>query len=133
MSDLGVAVSKSMKKPHRFRPGTVCLREIRKYQKSTELLMRKMPFQRLVRETTNQISVSNRAPSLPCRRPQRPTWSGCSKILTCVPYMPRGSPSCPRICSSPEELEVRGIEIMKPHFNRLVIRKKIIPFISFYT
>jgi histone H3 len=38
------------KKPHRFRPGTVALREIRKYQKSTELLIRKMPFQRLVRE-----------------------------------------------------------------------------------
>ena len=33
------------KKIHRFRPGTVALREIRKYQKSTELLIRKMPFQ----------------------------------------------------------------------------------------
>jgi len=42
MSDSMVA--KSIKKPHRFRPGTVCLREIRKYQKSTELLIRKMPF-----------------------------------------------------------------------------------------
>lgn len=37
-------------KPHRFRPGTVALREIRKYQKSTELLIRKLPFQRLVRQ-----------------------------------------------------------------------------------
>jgi histone H3 len=37
-------------KKHRYRPGTVALREIRKYQKSTELLFRKMPFQRLVRE-----------------------------------------------------------------------------------
>jgi histone H3 len=37
------------KKPHRFKPGTVALREIRKYQKSTELLIRKLPFQRLVR------------------------------------------------------------------------------------
>jgi len=36
-----------VKKPHRFRPGTVALREIRKYQKSTELLIRKLPFQRL--------------------------------------------------------------------------------------
>lgn len=44
------SVGKSVKKPHRFRPGTVCLREIRKYQKSTELLIRKLPFQRLVRE-----------------------------------------------------------------------------------
>jgi histone H3 len=39
-----------VKKPHRFRPGTVALREIRKYQKSTELMIRKAPFQRLVRE-----------------------------------------------------------------------------------
>ena len=39
-----------VKKPHRFHPGTVALREIRKYQKSTELLIRKLPFQRLVRE-----------------------------------------------------------------------------------
>jgi len=34
----------------RFRPGTVALAEIRKYQKSTDLLLRKRPFQRLVRE-----------------------------------------------------------------------------------
>ena len=39
-----------LKKVHRFRPGTVALREIRKYQKTTELLIRKLPFQRLVRE-----------------------------------------------------------------------------------
>lgn len=36
--------------PHRYRPGTVALREIRRYQKSTDLLIRKLPFQRLVRE-----------------------------------------------------------------------------------
>ncbi|KAI0375612.1 histone-fold-containing protein [Pilatotrama ljubarskyi] len=34
----------------RFRPGTVALREIRKYQKSTDLLIRKLPFSRVVRE-----------------------------------------------------------------------------------
>ncbi|GKU96817.1 hypothetical protein SLEP1_g10009 [Rubroshorea leprosula] len=39
-----------VKKPHRFKPGTVALREIRKYQKSTELLIRKLLFQSLVRE-----------------------------------------------------------------------------------
>lgn len=39
-----------VKKSHKWRPGTVALREIRKYQKSTELLLRKAPFQRLVRE-----------------------------------------------------------------------------------
>ena len=40
------------KKPHRYRPGTVALREIRKYQKSTDLLIRRLPFERLVREIT---------------------------------------------------------------------------------
>nr|XP_039331035.1 histone H3.3A-like [Saimiri boliviensis boliviensis] len=39
-----------VKKPHRHRPGTVALHEIRRYQKSTEILIRKLPFQRLVRE-----------------------------------------------------------------------------------
>ena len=33
-----------VKKPHRYRPGTVALREIRRYQKSTELLIRKVRF-----------------------------------------------------------------------------------------
>ncbi|TFY53545.1 hypothetical protein EVG20_g10065 [Dentipellis fragilis] len=41
------AVSVGVKRPHRFRPGTVALREIRRYQKSTDLLIRKLPFQRL--------------------------------------------------------------------------------------
>jgi histone H3 len=39
-----------VKKPHRYRPGTVALREIRRYQKSTEALIACLPFQRLVRE-----------------------------------------------------------------------------------
>ncbi len=39
-----------VKHHRRFRPGTVALREIRRYQKSTDLLLRKLPFQRLVRE-----------------------------------------------------------------------------------
>jgi histone H3 len=39
-----------VKKPHRYRPGTVALRQIRRYQKTTDLLIRKLPFQRLVRE-----------------------------------------------------------------------------------
>ncbi|XP_015177684.1 PREDICTED: histone H3.3-like [Polistes dominula] len=43
-------VVSDVKKPHRYRPGTVALREIRRYQKTTELLIRKLPFQRLVRE-----------------------------------------------------------------------------------
>eukprot|EP00741_Cyanophora_paradoxa_P001915 tig00000523_g1854.t1 len=45
-----------VKKPYRYRPGTVALREIRKYQKTTDLLIRKLPFQRLVREITQDIN-----------------------------------------------------------------------------
>lgn len=37
-------------KPRRYRPGKVALREIRRYQKSTDLLLRKLPFSKLVRE-----------------------------------------------------------------------------------
>ncbi len=39
-----------VKKPHRYCPGTVAIREICKYQKNTDLLIRKAPFQRLVKE-----------------------------------------------------------------------------------
>ena len=49
------APSTGVKKPHRFKPGTVALREIRKYQKSTDLLIRKLPFQRLVREIAHEF------------------------------------------------------------------------------
>ena len=43
-------VGQKKRKAQRYRPGTVALREIRRYQKSSELLIRRMPFQRLVRE-----------------------------------------------------------------------------------
>ncbi|XP_076429376.1 histone H3.3A-like [Peromyscus maniculatus bairdii] len=49
-----------VKKPHRYRPGTVALREIRHYQKSTELLIRKLPFQRLVREIAQDFKTDLR-------------------------------------------------------------------------
>lgn len=48
------------KKPRRYRPGTVALREIRTYQKSTELLIRKLPFQRLVKEVSQQYKPNLR-------------------------------------------------------------------------
>jgi len=44
----------------RYRPGIVALREIRRYQKSTELLIRKLPFQRLVRETAQNMKTELR-------------------------------------------------------------------------
>ena len=46
----------AVKRKHRFRPGTVALREIRQYQKGGELLLRKLPFQRLCREIAQGIS-----------------------------------------------------------------------------
>lgn len=44
-----------VRKPHRWRPGTCALREIKKYQRSTDNLLRKRPFQRLVREVAQDF------------------------------------------------------------------------------
>ena len=49
-----------LKRPMRYRPGTVALREIRRYQKTTELLIRKLPFSRLVREVTQDFKTDLR-------------------------------------------------------------------------
>ena len=56
---IGKPIQPPMRKPHtcRYRPGTVALRQIRKYQKSTELLIRKAPFKRVVKDITLQIRV----------------------------------------------------------------------------
>ena len=48
------------KKTRRYRPGTVALREIRRYQKSTDLLIKKAPFQRLVREVAQDFKADLR-------------------------------------------------------------------------
>ncbi|KAF9008984.1 histone-fold-containing protein [Cyathus striatus] len=52
---------RARKKP-RFRPGTVALREIRKYQKSTDLLIQKLPFSRLVREIAVTMQTESNGP-----------------------------------------------------------------------
>ena len=49
-----------VKRPHRYRPGVVALREIRRYQNSTELLIRKVPFQRLVKEVCQDYKTDLR-------------------------------------------------------------------------
>ena len=49
-----------VKKPHRYRPGTVALREIRRYQKSTELLCKKLPVSRLIREIAQDFRLELR-------------------------------------------------------------------------
>jgi histone H3 len=45
-----------VKRPIRYKSGTVALREIRKYQKTTELLIHKLPFSRFVREILGSVS-----------------------------------------------------------------------------
>ena len=49
---------------HRYRPGTVALREIRRYQKSTDLLIRRLPFQRLVRQVAQDVDRQEEEQSL---------------------------------------------------------------------
>ena len=50
----------SVKRVHKYRPGTVALREIRRYQKSTQLLIRKLPFQRVVRDIAQNLKTDSR-------------------------------------------------------------------------
>lgn len=54
------AKANNKRRPFRYRPGTVALREIRKYQKSTDFLIRRLPFQRLVREIAQQFKTDLR-------------------------------------------------------------------------
>ncbi|KFD45534.1 hypothetical protein M513_13581, partial [Trichuris suis] len=49
-----------LKWAYRYRPGTVALREIRAYQKSTELFIQRQPFQRLVREIAQDFKTDLR-------------------------------------------------------------------------
>ena len=103
-----------VKKPHRYRPGTVALREIRKYQKSTELLIRKLPFQRLVREIAQDFKTDLRFQSSAVLALQEASESylvDYSKIPTYAPSMLRESPSCQRICNSLEESEEKSKSI----------------------
>ena len=55
-----VKAARDVRKPHRFRPGVVALREIRLYQRTTDLLIRKLPFQRLVREIVQDLKMDLR-------------------------------------------------------------------------
>ena len=51
-------------KPHRYRAGTVALQDIRHFQKTSALLIRKLPFQRLVREITQDFKTDLRFQSV---------------------------------------------------------------------
>jgi histone H3 len=98
-----------VKKPHRYRPGTVALREIRKYQRGTETLIPRLSFQRLVREVAQDYKTDIKfqssallalqesaevcgVPPPPCHTTNphllfcRLTWCYCLKTPICVPF-----------------------------------------------
>jgi histone H3 len=76
-----VAASGSSK-THRWRPGTVALREVRKYQKTTEHLIRKAPFVRLVRECLFKTKESIRLSASACEAIQDATESYMTGLLS---------------------------------------------------
>ncbi|CAO4380395.1 unnamed protein product [Caenorhabditis nigoni] len=55
---MSAPLSGGVKKRFRYPPGTIALREIRQYQRSQELLIRKKPFERLVREIAQDMFTS---------------------------------------------------------------------------
>lgn len=83
-----------VKKPHRYRPGTVALREIRRYQKSTELLIRKLPFQRLVREIAQDFKTDLRFQSAAIGALQVKWWVGITQESLYSCCVPRTVPNC---------------------------------------
>jgi histone H3 len=108
-----------VKKPHRYRPGTVALREIRWYQKSTALLIRKLPFQRLVREIAQSFKDDLRFQSTALEALQEAAEAYLVGLFAdtnlCAISTPSASPSCRRICSWLVESEgiVSGVSKLK--------------------
>ena len=86
-------------KPHRYRAGTAALQDIRHFQKTSALLIRKLPFQRLVGRSlriSRQTCGSSQWQYCVSRRQRRHTLSGCLMMPTCVPSTPGELPSCRR-------------------------------------
>ena len=54
-----------LKKPHRYQPGLVALREIRRYQQSTECLIKRTPFNKLIKEILQEYRVCPDGPGTP--------------------------------------------------------------------
>ena len=91
----------AIKKPHKYHPGTVALWQIRRYQRSTELLCRKLCVARLVREVTQDSKVtfiSMQQHCWPSRRPWKLGWSGSWRTWTRVLFMLNMWPSSLGIC-----------------------------------
>ena len=94
-------------KPHRYRAGTAALKDIRHFQKTSALLIRKLPFQRLVARTTRQTCGSSRWQYCVSKKQRRHTLSGCLMTPTYVPSMPGKLPSCQRTSCWQDESEER--------------------------
>ena len=62
---LGTTPTGGIKKPHHYRPGMVALREIRRYQKSTECLIKRSPFQKLIWEISQEYCICPQGPGTP--------------------------------------------------------------------
>ena len=60
----GMRPTGGIKKPHRYRPGMVALREIR-YQASTENLIKHTPFQKLIKEISQEYRICPDGPGTP--------------------------------------------------------------------
>ena len=54
-----------IKKPHRYHPGLLALWEIRRYQQSTESLIRKTPFNKLIKEISQEYRICPEGPGTP--------------------------------------------------------------------
>ena len=111
-------------KPHRYRVGTMALQDIRHFQKTSALLIQKLPFQRLVREITQDFKTdlwSSQQRYCVSRKQWRPTWSGCLTTPTCVPFTPGESPSCQKISSWPDESEESKHRVPPPKPNISVL------------
>ena len=61
----GITPTGGIKKPHRYWPGMVALREIRRYQRSTEKLFKRTPFQKLIREILKEYRICPDGPGTP--------------------------------------------------------------------
>ena len=61
----GIIPTGGIKKPHRYRPGMVALREIRRYQRSTENLIKRTPFKKLIREILQDYKICPDGPGTP--------------------------------------------------------------------
>ena len=108
-------------KKHRFRPGTVALREIRRYQKSTNLLIPRLPFGRAVRQVADEVFPGKELrfqgsailAIQPCDNLPKIFSKICLRIATFWPIMRKERQSHPRICSWQNALGVTDVTGLK--------------------